>query len=109
MRDMDGGLLIREARRRAGLTQRQLAERLGTSHGAVARWETGTVTPSWDAVVAAIRGAGLDIRVALVESDDHDLTLAHQRLLRSPAERLADLTAMASFIERARRANPAST
>jgi transcriptional regulator with XRE-family HTH domain len=99
---MNGGVLIREARRRAGLTQRQLAERLGTSHGAVARWEKGTVTPSWDAVVAAVRAAGLDLRVGLVETDDHDLALARQRLLRSPAERLADLVAMATFIERAR-------
>jgi transcriptional regulator with XRE-family HTH domain len=101
---VDGGLLIREARRRGHLTQRQLAERLGTSHGAVARWEKGTVTPSWDAVVAAVRAAGLDLRIGLVEADDHDLALIRGRLLRSPKERLADLAAMAGFIERGRRA-----
>ena len=102
---MDGGLLIREARRRAGLTQRQLAERLGTSHAAVARWEKGAVTPSWDAVLTAVRAAGFDVRVGLAQADDHDLALARQRLRRSPAERLADLTAMARFIQRGRRAS----
>jgi transcriptional regulator with XRE-family HTH domain len=100
---VDGGLLIREARRRAGLTQRELAQRLGTSHAAVARWEKGVVRPSWDAVMAAVRQAGLDLQVRLVEADEHDLVLAHERLLRSPRDRLTDLAAMAAFIERGRR------
>ena len=101
---MDGGLLIREARLRAGLTQRELAVRLGTSHSAVARWETGAVGPSWDAVVAAIRQAGFELRVSVVDPDDHDWVLAQERLRRSPDERLADLAAMGAFLERGRRA-----
>ena len=100
---MDGGLLIREARRRSGLSQRGLAARLGTSHAAVARWEKGAVRPSWDAVLAAIRAAGLDLHVSLVRADQDDLALAHERLSRSPSERLADMAAMAGFIERGRR------
>lgn len=101
---MDGGLLIREARRRRGLTQRELAQRLGTSHAAVARWEKGVVRPSWEVVLAAVREAGFDLRVALVEADDHDLVLARERLSRSPRQRLSDLAALAAFIERGRKA-----
>ena len=36
---------IREARERAGLSQVELAERLGTSQSSVAMWETDGVTP----------------------------------------------------------------
>src|SRR5437762_246112 len=39
--------LIR-ARIKAGLTQHQLAERLGTKQSAIARWESGRVCPTVD-------------------------------------------------------------
>ena len=39
---------IREARERAGLTQAELAKRLGTAQSNVARWELDTVTPRAD-------------------------------------------------------------
>jgi transcriptional regulator with XRE-family HTH domain len=36
---------IKTMRKRAGLTQRQLAERLGVTHNTVSRWETGERMP----------------------------------------------------------------
>ena len=33
--------IIREKRRESGLTQKQLAERIGVTDKAVSRWETG--------------------------------------------------------------------
>lgn len=39
-------MTVRDLRRRAGWTQRELAERLGVSPGAVANWEVGIRTPS---------------------------------------------------------------
>jgi transcriptional regulator with XRE-family HTH domain len=44
------GLELRRARRSAGLTQRVLAERMGTSQPAIARAESGLVEPSLDFV-----------------------------------------------------------
>ncbi len=41
------GTLVRDARRHHGLTQTQLAERLGTSQSAIARIEQGAQTSPW--------------------------------------------------------------
>lgn len=38
--------VIRAARRKAGLSQPELARRMSVSNGAVAHWETGNFTPS---------------------------------------------------------------
>lgn len=40
------GLTVRRIRIRAGLTQKELAERIGASVKSVSSWETGTHTPS---------------------------------------------------------------
>ena len=75
--------LVREARKRAGLSQRELAERAGTTQSAIARIETGRSTPSFDTVLRLVRLCGLDLDVMLVERDDSDW---------AQSERLAKLT-----------------
>ena len=46
--------LLREARRRAGLTQRELADRLGTTQSSIARMESGVVSPTFATLRSAI-------------------------------------------------------
>jgi transcriptional regulator with XRE-family HTH domain len=101
---MNAGLLIREARLRAGLSQAVLAERVGTSHAAISRWEKGMVKPTWATVAEAARACGLELQISLVERDDDELPRLRERLLRTPEQRLADLTAFVTFVERARAA-----
>lgn len=67
-----GGQLIREARRRAGLSQAELASRAGTRQPAVARWESGRTAVSLDDVVRLVRLCGLDLEFHVVERDDSD-------------------------------------
>lgn len=88
---MTGGTLIAEARKRAGLTQGRLAERMGTHQSVVARWETGRARPDFDTVQRAVRSAGFDLGLSLTPADDHDLTLIRRELSREPHERLASL------------------
>lgn len=84
-----GNDLVREARRRARLSQRELAERAGTTQSAVARIETGRSAPSFDAVLRLVRLCGLDLDIMLVERDDSDWMQARELLRMSPEERIA--------------------
>ncbi len=70
---MIGGELVREARKRMGLTQRELAARAGTTQSAIARLESCRTDPSLVDVLRLIRLTGLDLRVALVPLDESDL------------------------------------
>ena len=84
-----GNDLVREARRRANLSQRELAERAGTTQSAIARIETGHSTPSFDTVLRLVRLCGLDLDIMLVERDDSDWIQAKRLLELSPEERIA--------------------
>lgn len=78
-----GGDLIREARRRAGLTQAELAAAAGTSQSGIARWESGRTAISLDDVMRLVRLCGFDLEVMLMPRDDSDM---------AQATRLAELT-----------------
>ncbi len=87
-----GADLVREARRRADLTQRELAERAGTTQSAIARLESGRTSPSFDQVLRLVRLCGYRLDVALDPYDDSDVAQA-EALLRLPVEgRLQHLT-----------------
>jgi transcriptional regulator with XRE-family HTH domain len=103
---MRGGELIREARRRAGLSQRELARRLRTAQSVIARWESGATAPSLETVVRAVRACGFELDVHLLPIDEgfeHDWSLAEQNLSLSPEERLANHAAAHDFGDRLRR------
>lgn len=59
---MDGAALIREARHRSGLTQRQLARRAETSHSTLAAYETGSKSPNLTTLVRIVEAAGFEVR-----------------------------------------------
>ncbi len=77
---MKGGRLIREARRRAELTQAELAHRVGTTQSAIARLEGGRTEPSLARVEQLLRACGLDLNVRLAPADDSDWSVARTNL-----------------------------
>jgi|SRR5205809_2292467 len=85
---MRGGTLIREARRRAGLTQRELGARLETTQSAVARLERGRTEPSFARVASAIRVCGLDLVPTLTAVDESEWSVASVNLRVGPDERV---------------------
>jgi transcriptional regulator with XRE-family HTH domain len=90
---MRGTQLVREARKRAGLTQAELAARAGTTQSAIARIERGGVSPSLAHLTELVRAAGFDIDVRLVSYDDHDLTMALRNRKLTPQQRLDNMLA----------------
>src|SRR3712207_4542901 len=85
---MKAGLYIREARRRAGLSQRGLAKLLGTTQAVIARWETGARTPSFDRVVDAVRACGFDLSVHIVARDEQHELLIQEMLAMTREQRV---------------------
>ena len=59
--------LIR-ARADAGLTQEQLAERMGTKQEVVARWEGGRVMPSTRTLARLAKATGTTLRISFAPS-----------------------------------------
>ena len=62
---MDASLLIRTARERSGLTLRALGERAGTSHSALAAYESGRTIPNVNTLDRILGAAGFAAEVTL--------------------------------------------
>jgi len=104
---MSGGVLIREARRRAGLTQVELARRVGTTQSAIARIERGRTEPTADRLGQLIRACGLDLQIRLAPIDDSDWSVARSNLALDVDSRVRQHQAALRFA-RAGRAAAAS-
>jgi transcriptional regulator with XRE-family HTH domain len=103
-----GNDLVREARKRAGLSQRELGERAGTTQSAIARIETGRSTPSFDAVLRLVRLCGFDLDVMLQERDDSDWAQAQRLRHLTPNERVRRMERVAHQMHELRRAGARS-
>lgn len=85
--------LIREARKRAGLTQAELAARIRRPQSTVARWEAQRRTPSLEVLREVADACGLELTVRFAKADNsYDWFIARQLEL-PPAERLATMSA----------------
>lgn len=110
--------LVREARAGAGLSQRELARRAGTSQAVISAYENGQREPGFAQLERLLAAAGYKVHVSLrptasqsrsraplpldvAESDeDDDRILENLRL--TPAERLRKMGALRHFASRYR-------
>lgn len=70
---MDMGIAIKTLRVRMGMTQRQLAEKCGTSKNAVSSWETGRAWPPKGTVERVCEALGVPtsyLILASIEKED---------------------------------------
>ncbi|MFT4034938.1 MAG: helix-turn-helix transcriptional regulator [Patulibacter sp.] len=76
------------ARRSAGLSQAEVARRVGRSRSTVARWELGEMEPPFDGVIDVVAACGLEMPTRLAVADSsYQADITEQRR-REPAERL---------------------
>ncbi len=98
--------LLRVARVRAGLTQRALARRAGTTQAVVARIESGRTSPGWDTLQRLLRASGFDLRAEIVPrlANHRHMMQDVARILRlSPENRLREVAAVSRFVANTRR------
>ena len=95
--------LVRDARREGYLTQRELADRVGTSQSAIASLERGDANPTVETLVRCAEAAGYSLQLtleplpvadAVVEryKRDVDRSLLRENLRKSVDERLRTLS-----------------
>jgi transcriptional regulator with XRE-family HTH domain len=85
------GKLLREAREASGLTQAELADRLGTNQSSVARLESPRSNPRLSTLERALAATGnqLELSVRAATYPGIDESMIRASLARTPAERLA--------------------
>jgi transcriptional regulator with XRE-family HTH domain len=99
----DAASVIRAARRRTGLTQAELARRLGTTQSAVARMERPGSNPTVATLNDALRATGhrLDLRAVRRRATVDEAQL-RARLALTPRERLETFLASQASVARLR-------
>jgi transcriptional regulator with XRE-family HTH domain len=102
---MTSGELIRETRRRHGLSQRRLARRAGASQAWISRVERGEVSPSVRSLerLFLVMGEELQLNVTPLTADDDDRQGRERHRSRSMPERLERAFDAAKFASELRR------
>ena len=97
--------LLSTARKRSGISQRQLAQRARTAQSVVARIELGDTSPSWATLNRLLKAAGFRVVAVLrrIAVDPALLDDVSRILLLTPEERLLEVGQVSRFIAAARR------
>jgi transcriptional regulator with XRE-family HTH domain len=86
---MTPGQLLRDARRRHGVSQTSLATRAGTTQSAISRIERDRVSPTVETLRTLLHLVGEDLELTSRERNSGiDRTLIEQRLALPPDERV---------------------
>jgi transcriptional regulator with XRE-family HTH domain len=100
---MSPGRLLREARRRHGLTQAQLAARARTSQAAISRIERDLVSPSVGMLSSLLDLMNEELALEAQAVDwGHDETLLEANLRKTAAERFRHGVSFSRWVERNR-------
>lgn len=101
---MDSARFLRQARRRAGLTQRQLAERAKVPQSQVARIESGATVPRVDTLDRLLEVCGEGLEALPRPGIGVDRTMYPEAFALKPRERLQRAASDAARLDRFLRA-----
>jgi transcriptional regulator with XRE-family HTH domain len=88
MLGMTAAEMLKMARRRAGVTQRELARRSGVPQPTISRIEAARMSPTFDLLARLVRSCGLMLTVQEIAGGGVDRSQIRERLRISPAMRL---------------------
>lgn len=106
MSELDPAYLLRKARSKAELTQRELAKRAGTAQSVIARIELGQTSPTAATLNHLLAAAGFELKTELVIrpiENSHMLEDVSRILQLTPEERIREVKNVAKFETSARR------
>ncbi len=90
------------ARRRAGLTQRQLAQRTRVPQSTIGRIETGAIDPKASTLDRLLRACGSELEAVPRLGEGIDRSLIRNQLRLTPRQRLENASAAAGSVSRIR-------
>jgi transcriptional regulator with XRE-family HTH domain len=97
------GQLLREARRKHGVSQARLATRAGTTQSAISRIERDQVSPSFDTMRELLHLVGEDLVIETRPRDwGIDREMVRANLALDPARRVERGLAFSDFVRRNR-------
>ena len=103
---MSAATYVNQARRAAGLSQRELSRRTGVPQSAIARIERGQQVPRADTLERLLKACGFEMRLGPVRGDGVDMSLIEHWLGLTPAERAEGAAAYGRTLDRIRDARP---
>ena len=97
---MQAARILKMARKRAGLTQRQLAERSGIKQPAIARIESQRVIPRTDTLNRLLAACGVDLEPQKRLGEGVDRSQIRELLRLTPLQRIEHAIAASRNVER---------
>ena len=104
---MSAATYVNQARRAAGLSQRELSRRTGVPQSAIARIERAQQVPRADTLERLLKACGFELRLGPARGGGVDISQLYEWLAFTPAERLTRATGYGRMLDRVRSARPA--
>lgn len=106
---MSAATYVNQARRAAGVSQRELSRRTGVPQSAIARIERGQQVPRADTLERLLKACGFELRLGPARGGGVDLSQIDEWLALSPAERAEGAADYGRVLDRLRAARPVAS
>lgn len=97
---MDAATILRYARKKAGLSQRQLGRRAGVTQASIARIEAGETSPRFETLERLLSACGFEVEPVLKRGIGIDKTIMDRLLDLTPSERARQAVEEARALEK---------